>query len=212
MADTETTQVPETVVQQPLENINSVPQPAPTQGNADVEAVRKEAEQAKMRANQLANELAEAQKKIAEAETAKLQEKEDYKTLWEQANNQLQEVVTTQEQQAFKAEVAKKESEVTSQYSEEVLEIAQTAGLALNGVDEESTAAFKAKLDKISEKVGSTAKNRPENRQANINPDTVSREQAIERLRQGDRTAAVDAVETLGFIQAYNKQYEQQIT
>ena len=209
MADTETTQVPETVVQQPLENINSVPQPAPTQGNADVEAVRKEAEQAKMRANQLANELAEAQKKIAEAETAKLQEKEDYKTLWEQANNQLQEVVTTQEQQAFKAEVAKKESEVTSQYSEEVLEIAQTAGLALNGVDEESTAAFKAKLDKISEKVGSTAKNRPENRQANINPDTVSREQAIERLRQGDRTAAVDAVETLGFIQAYNKQYEQ---
>lgn len=208
MADTDT-QVPETVAPQPLENINSVPQPAPEQGNAELEAIRKEAEQTKMRANQLANELAEAQKKIAQAEQAKLQEKEDYKTLWEQANAQLQEVVTTQEQQAFKQEVAKKESEVTSQYSEEVLEVAKTAGLTLTGVDEESTQEFKAKLDKISEKVGSTAKNRPENRQDHVNPDTVTRQQAIDRLRQGDRQAAVDAVETLGFIQAYNKQIQQ---
>ena len=208
MADTDT-QVPETVVQQPLENTNSVPQLAPAQGNADVDAVRKEAEQAKMRANQLENQLAEAQRKIAEAEQAKLQEKEDYKTLWEQANAQLVEKTTAEEQAAFQAAVSKKESEVTSQYSEEVLEIAKTAGLTLTGVDEESATAFKAKLDKISEKVGSTAKNRPENRNSVVNPDTISREQAIERLRQGDRTAAVDAVETLGFIQAYNKQYEQ---
>lgn len=209
MADTDT-QVPETVAPQPLENTNSVPQPAPVQGNADVDAVRKEAEQAKMRANQLENQLAEAQKKIAEAEQAKLQEKEDYKTLWEQANSQLQEVVTTQEQAAFQAEVAKKESEVTSQYSEEVLEVAKAAGLKLSGIDDETTASFKAALDKITEKVGASASNRPENHSGAVVADTARREQALERARQGDRSAVQEAVDTLGFIQAYDKAMKQQ--
>lgn len=209
MADTDTPVVPETVAPQPLENTNSVPQPAPVQGNADVEAVRKEAEQAKMRANQLQNELAEAQKKIAEAEQAKLQEKEDYKTLWEQANSQLQEVVTTQEQAAFQAEVAKKESEVTAQYSEEVLKIVKTTGVKLDGVDDAAAAAFKAKLDEIQETVGATASNRPENHSGAVVPDTARREQALERVRQGDRTAVEEAVNTLGFIQAYEKSIQQ---
>lgn len=208
MADTDT-QVPETVAPQPLENINSVSPAAPEQGNAELDAIRKEAEQTKMRANQLANELAEAQKKIAEAETAKLQEKEDYKTLWEQANSRLQEQATAQEQATFKAEVAKKESEVTSQYPERVLEIAKTVGLTLDGVDEESATAFKAKLDKINDELGSSAKNRPENRGGNTDTNGVTREQAIERMRQGDRAAVNDAIETLGFVQAYNKQIQQ---
>jgi Asp-tRNA(Asn)/Glu-tRNA(Gln) amidotransferase C subunit len=207
MADTDT-QVPETVVQQPLENINSVPKPDTAQNAAEVEAARKEAEQARMRANQLENELKKFQDQKAEAESKRLQEKEEYKTLWEQANSQLQELTSAQERQVFQQEVTKKESELISQYSEEVLDIAKTADLKLNSVDEDAVAEFKTKLDKIQSKIGSTAKIRPENRQQNTNPESLNRDQAIERLRQGDRTAATDAVETLGFIQAYNKQFE----
>ncbi len=211
MADTDAPKAPETGADdKALENNVSVPpQGAPEQSNAELEAARKEAEQARMRANQLENQLAEAKRREAEAEQAKLQEKEDYKTLWEQTQSELLAIREKEEQSAVQAEITKKESEVTSQYSEEVLEIAKTAGLKLSGVDETAAADFKAKLDKISEKVGATAKPRPENHQA-PNAETLSKEQAIERLKQGDRTAVTDAVNSLGFVQAYNKAYEQE--
>lgn len=202
MADTDA-QAPETVAPQPLE-ITSVPQPAPVQGNAELESERKAREQAEMERNLLRNKVSEFEKAQAQAEADRLKEKEDYKTLWEQANAQLTEKLTAEEQAAFQAEVAKKESEVTSQYSEEVLDIAKTAGLKLDGVEDDSLEAFKTKLDKISEKVGGTAKNRPENRLPGVQNDEVARAQALERARQGDKTAVQDAVETLSFIKAYN--------
>lgn len=206
MADTDA-KAPETGAQnETLENV-SVNNEAP-QTSAELEAARKEAAQAAMRANQLENQVKELTSKIAANETERLQEKEDYKSLWEQSQSRLNEFVEREEKKAFQAEVSKKQEELASQYSEEVLDIAKTAGLSLNGVDDADVESFKAKLDAISEKVSKDVKNTPENHAKPIDGD-IDRAQALERLRQGDKTAVTDAVQSLGFVKAYKKATEQ---
>jgi hypothetical protein len=206
MADTDA-QAPETGAQnETLEN-KSVNTEAP-QTAAEVEAAKKEAAQALMRANQLENQVKELTTKLTAKETERLQEKEDYKSLWEQSQAKLTEIVEREEQQTFQAQVSKKQEELTSEYSDEVLDIAKTAGINLSGVDEADVTAFKSKLDAINEKVAKSVKNEPENH-AQTPQNDADRAQALERLRQGDKSAVTDAVQTLGFIKALQKQREQ---
>lgn len=206
MADTDV-KTPETGAEnQPLEN-KSVNNEAP-QTSAELEAAKKAADQATMRANQLENQVKELTSKLTAVETEKLQEKEDYKSLWEQSQSKLNDIVEREEKLAFQAEVSKKQDEVTSGYSEKVLEIAKTAGVTLGGVDEDDVTAFTAKLDGIKQQVADDSVNTPENHPISQQTD-ADKAQALERLRAGDKTAVNDVVGSLGFIKAYRKQSEQ---
>ncbi len=120
---------------------------------AEVERLKKEASQATMRANQLQNQIDEA-KKAEEARTAKeLEEKQEFKSLYEQEKAKLQEIETEREVQARKAEIETASSEVLKEFPDAVKEIAKEAGLSVLDNSEEAKASFNAKLDSIAAKL-----------------------------------------------------------
>lgn len=129
-------------------------QPTNVTVQAELEAARKDAEQAKMRANQLANELADRKKVDDDAAEAKLKANEEYKTLYEaeQAKRQELEEKTNAEKKTATAQALT--AELTKGYSKEVLEVAEAAGINLTDATDEAQAQFKARLDAITQKVG----------------------------------------------------------
>jgi membrane protein involved in colicin uptake len=145
---------------------NVTPTSAPAQGNASdpaVEQLRKEKEQAEMRANQLANQLKAREEAEAAAKAKELEENNEFKTLHEQekAKN-----VALQAQ--IDADKAQKELEgakakVLADYSDEVKAVAKEFDVDLSSADDDATAAFKGKLDKIQLRVGTSGKVTPNN-------------------------------------------------
>lgn len=194
----------ETVSEQKLDTQSVIEQVAPQKSNDELDAIRKEREQLEMERNMLRNKLAEKEKAEAELKQKQLQENEEYKTLWEQTQAQLREVTEAQERAATLAEISAKEKELSSQYSEEVLDIAKTAGLKLDATDEDAVSKFQSALEKISSKVGRDTKPSPENHSGQSR-DNLSQAQAIERLRSGDKSAVSDAVGGLSFVKAYGE-------
>lgn len=172
---------------------------------AEVERLRKEAEQAKMRANQLSNELEAKKKAEEEARLKQLEEKEEYKALYEQTQEQLKSIAEEREQQQKQQEIESKMQEVTSQYSDAVLKVADTAGLTLTDTDEEAIASFKKKLDAIQEQVGEKAKVSPNNNNP-VKFDSNDRSSLIEKAKHGDKAAIDQAIGTLGFVKSWNSQ------
>ena len=128
---------------------------APAGGNANDEAaqLRKELEQAKMRANQLENEKAKRDKAEEEARRKSLEEQNEYKTLFEKTDAELKAIREREERQARETELAKVSEGVLKDYPKEVQELAETAGLKLEDESEVSRAAFKEKLDAIAKRV-----------------------------------------------------------
>lgn len=131
---------------------NAIPAVTPTVNTPDpaVEELRKKAEQAEMRANQLQNQLKAKEDADAAAAAAKLVEQNEYKTLYEQTQAKLTEAQTAQAQ-AEKATALKVETDkLFADYPDEVRNLAKDVGLTLTDTDEDTTTAFKEKLDKIS--------------------------------------------------------------
>lgn len=123
--------------------------------DSETEALRKKAEQAEMRANQLANQLKAKEDAEAQAKAKQLEEQEQFKTLYEQEKSKREEIEREKEAEEQQKAVNEAAQNVLSDYPEEVKALAEDTGLGLQDVTEEAVAEFKAKLDKIQTRVGS---------------------------------------------------------
>lgn len=178
----------ETVTPEAPSNEPSTAVAPPADNNsADVEAAKKEAEQARIRANQLANELEKLKAEKEAAERKKLEEKEEFKSLYEQTQAQLKEIQDAQAAQERQAELTKATADVLKEYPQTVQDLAVTAGLTLSDDSEAGVAAFKEKLDAIKAKVP-TPTATPNNPRP-VTPEVASKEELMARIRGGDKEA-----------------------
>lgn len=139
--------------------------------SAEFEQLKKQMDQEKMRANQLANQLAEKDKAETAARQKQLEEKEEFKTLYEQTQSQLNEIKKTQQEAEQKAALTTATADVFKDYSQPVVELAQTAGLSLTEDTDEARKALKEKLDTFKSKLpsGGVSSNNPHQPAENTN-------------------------------------------
>lgn len=171
---------------------------------AEVERLRKEAEQARMRANQLENELAKKKQAEEDAERKRLEEEQEWKTLAEQERAKREALESEREAEQRAAELKKATTEVFSKFPSEVVEIAQDTGLGLTDTSEEAIQALSAKLEKISTKVVSEKKVTPNNPN-NAPTPAANHAELIERMRYGDKEARSKVISELPGVQAMRK-------
>lgn len=168
----------------PSNEPGNTPAPATDNKSADVEAAKREAEQARMRANQLANEKKELEDKLAAQERQKLEENEEYKTLAEKLQSELAEIKDTQNREATRLALNSATEGILQDYPENVREVAKTTGLGLSEDSEAAKADLKAKLDTIKSKVGG-ANPVGANNPAPTTPEQVDRETLVKRDAPG---------------------------
>jgi len=144
----------EPVVVEPVKNGAST---ADTTTNTnEVIRLRKEKEQAEMRANQLENEKRERDKKDEEAARKKLEEDNDLRTLNERLKSQLDTLESEKEENERLAGIDTAKKVIFSEYPAEVVEIAETAGMTLYDNSEDAQIKLKERLDVIKSKVSTT--------------------------------------------------------
>jgi len=133
--------------------------------NAEAEQLKKELEQARMRASQLENQVKKNDEEKAEAERKQLEENNEWKTLAEQEKARREELETQAETEKRTKELKEATDTVLSEYSDAVKEIAEEAGLTALDNSEEEVARFKGRLDKISAKLPTSqvSANNPQN-------------------------------------------------
>lgn len=171
---------------------------------AEVERLRKEAEQARMRANQLENEL---KKKAEEEEAARLkqlEEQNEWKSVAEQNKAKLEALEAEREAEQRAKELRTATKEVYSQFPDEVKELAEEMGVGLNDATEEAKEALKQRLEKIQAKVVTEKKVTPNNPSNPVQP-TQNKEELLERAKFGDRTAQTQVISNLPGVQAMRK-------
>jgi hypothetical protein len=128
----------------------------PKEDNAlqtEVERLRKEREQIEMERNMLRKKLEAEEKAKAETAAKELEEKEEFKTLYEQEKEARLALEQEAEEKARKAEVNSKKAEVLAEFPQDVKELADEFGYELIATDDETVAAYKAKLLKVQEKI-----------------------------------------------------------
>lgn len=171
---------------------------APVPGNAvdpaEVERLRKEAEQAKMRANQLENELAAKRQAEADAQAKKLEEDGQLKEALAAERAEKQRLLDEKDAAERSALLNKETGDVLSKYSPAVVDIAKTAGLSLVDDSDEAKADLSKKLDDIAAKLGGQARVDSNNPPVST-PPTQSKEALLgamgdPSLRPRDRDAA----------------------
>lgn len=160
---------------------------APIQVNssADVDTAKREAEQARIRANQLENELAKFKQAQADAEKRQLEEKEEFKTLYEQTQSRLREIEDAQTAQERAKQLATATEAVYQDYSPTVVELAKTAGLSLTDDSEASQAALKAKLDVFQKQLGTAPATPTSNNPHTPAPASATRQELVTRNQDG---------------------------
>lgn len=122
--------------------------------NAEVERLRKEAEQARMEANMLRNRLKAEEDAKAAAEAKKLEEQQQYQTLYEQERAKREEIERKQEADEQAKAVADAKAKLLSEYPDEVKAIAEDTGLNLSDASDTAVADYKGKLDKLQTRLG----------------------------------------------------------
>jgi hypothetical protein len=155
--------------------------------NSEVEKLRKEKEQAEMRANQLANQLKAKEEADAATKAKELEEQNQFKELYEQERAKREAIETEAETKEKQAEIAKAKKDVLSEYSDEVKTLVDELGLDLADADEATVATFKekvAKLDKGATVTGKVTSNNQPNPQGNseLSPDE------LKTALQGDKS------------------------
>lgn len=177
MSTDDTAQQAETGADTKALNNNSNQAGAQAIDNAELERLRKEAEQAKMRANQLENQL-KAKQEAEEAEKAKqLAEQNEFKTLYEQERAKSEELRKQQEEKERQAELDRAKTEALNSVSQEAQTLASELGITLTSADEDAVEAFKAKLAKVQERISSEAKITPNNPGSPRKPDVPEGEE-----------------------------------
>lgn len=152
--------------------------------SADVETAKREAEQARIRANQLENENKKLKEAQAELDRKSLEEKEEFKTLYEKTQAQLDEIKATQENANRQAQLTEATNTVFKDYPAEVVELAKTAGLSLSDDSETAQTALKEKLDAFKVKItpGSTVTS---NNPSTPTQQELTREQLVTKGEDG---------------------------
>ena len=194
----------ETVAPKAPEN-NATPT-APVQGNAveqELEKLRKEAEQARLRANQLENEKKARDEADAKKQAEQLVEKEEYKTLFEQEKAKREALEADKAADEKRTELTTKKTEVLKDYNDEVKALAQEAGMDLSDTDEATITTFKGKLDKIATMVSSNAKVTPNNpNRPSVQPNSVTNMSSDDlKLALKDPAKAAELLEQLPTVQ-----------
>lgn len=153
---------------------------------AEVERIRKEAEQAKMRAAQLENQLREKEAAESAAKAKQLEEKEEFKTLYEQTQARLNEVEERQARETQQTQLKTATEDVFKDYSADTVELARTAGLSLTSDSDDARAALKVKLDAFQAKVGGSSQPKPRgNNPAPTTTEVVDRHTLTVRNEDG---------------------------
>jgi hypothetical protein len=149
----------------------TVPTPAAPVANAsdpaEVERLRKEAEQATLRANQLANQLKAKEDAEEKARQAALEEQNEWKTIAEQEKAKRLDLEAEQERAVAKIQLDESQTEVFKEFPDDVVELAKDTGLTLNENSEEAKEALKSKLNKLSERISSSSNVTPNNQATN---------------------------------------------
>jgi len=153
--------------------------------DAEVERLKKEAEQARMRANQAQNELDRIKAEQDAARAKQLEEKEEFKVLYEQTQSQLNEIRENQAAQERQTQLSTATQEVFKDYSANVVELAKTAGLSLTEDSDEARTALKGKLDIFQAQVGGTTPKAGASNPRQTTPNPVSREELVTRNAEG---------------------------
>lgn len=172
----------------PGDSQTTVTTTAPVQGNAvdpaEVERLRKEAEQAKMRANQLENQLKERQAKEEAERQKQLEENEEWKTIANQKDARLKEIEAEKEQEQRQKELKAATDSVLSEYPEAVQEIAKEAGISASDSTDEAKEALKAKLERIKEKlpINAVGGNNP------VNPSQTKNKLSSDEMKMALKT------------------------
>ncbi|TAK94386.1 hypothetical protein EPO05_06430 [Patescibacteria group bacterium] len=161
--------------------LTPAPAPVTVADNGEAEKLRKELEQAKMRENQLANQLKSKEEAEAKAKEAELAEQNQYKELFEQEKAKREALESEQTQAEKQAELEKAKAEALSGYSNDVKEAAEEMDINLTDTDEASVSKYKEKLEKLSARVTGETKVTPNNPG---NP-TQKTELTTEQLREG---------------------------
>lgn len=178
--------------------------PAPA-GNAvdqaEVDRLKKEAEQATLRANQLANQLKERDDKAAEDERKRLEEQNEWKTVAEQNQAKLDAYESEKKAEAEKKEREEAKTAIFKDYSEAAIDLANDAGVDLADTSEEAQAKLRSTLDKLQAKVADkpvTPNNAPNN-----TPGTASRGEILQEYAKDGRERTFDAaLQTIPGLQA----------
>lgn len=191
MAQQDTGQPPETGDEgKSLENkANDNPAPI-TQGNAtdtsDAENLRKELEKLQMERNMLRNKLDETEAEKKAREQKELEEREEYRTLYEQEKAAREAIENEAKERERKAEINAATDQIFSDYADDVVELAKEAGLSLEDASEEAQKKLKAKLDKFAAKVQSGSPTTPSNVNTST-PAATDRQAALENYIQNRR-------------------------
>lgn len=193
MADT----LPASETANPGDSQTTVPTPATPSVNAvdpaEVERLRKEAEQKELRIRQLENE---ARKKAEEEEAARqrqLEEQNEWKQVAEQNKAKLEAYEKEREEAEARQELTNAANQILSTFSSEVQEEAKALGINLLSADDGSKEAFKAKLDRLSERVSANATPSANNPTVRVQSD----DDLLRRVRSGDRAAREQAIGNL---------------
>jgi len=163
------------VVTDPKTNVTPTATPPSQTVDPAIEELRKKAEQAEMRANQLANQLKAKDDAEAAAQAKQLEEQNQYKTLYEQEKAKRTQI-EADGAAAEKAATLKTEADkLFAQYPEQVRSLAQEAGMTLSDTDEASIDLFKQRLDKVngfikSPKVGPNNPGQPNTGSPDMSP------------------------------------------
>lgn len=177
---------PETTTASTVKNDNGTTTvPATDNRSAEAEQAKREAEQAKMRANQLENELAKIRQAQSEAERKRLEEKEEFKSLYEQAKAQLDETRERQEAQDQAKAVEVATEVVFKEYPDNVVELAKTAGLSLADDSEASVTILKGKLDAFKAKLGGGSASTSSNNNRQDQGASIDRGELVKRNADG---------------------------
>lgn len=126
----------------------------PTVTQAELDEIKRQKDQAEMRARQLENEKVEREKREEEARRKKMEEDGEYKTLLERTTQELEALKAEREAEAKKSEISSAEFTILNGYTSEVRDAAKELGISLTDDTEESKQAFQARLDVIKGRFG----------------------------------------------------------
>lgn len=163
---------------------------------AEVERLRKEAEQARLRANQLENEAKARAEEDEKARQKQLEENNEWKQIAEQNKAKVEAYEKEREESEARQELTNASNQILGTFSNEVQEEARELGIALLSTDDVSKEAFKTKLERLNQKISTSATPTASNPQVR----TVSDDDMLRRVRSGDRQARHDAISNLNAV------------
>lgn len=207
MADTDTPVVPETVTPGDSKTETTpVTAPVVDTSNADAKALA----QKDMEINMLRNNLDKANKE-KEAQTRKeLEEKEEYRTLYEKEKAEREAILTERAEAEKKTQLEADSKDIFAKFNPDVVAVAESAGLSLEDTTEAAKTALTERLQAIAGKVKGPSV--PGNNPAPT-PDSpnLRSEEVLTSIKYGNKDARREYIKQSPSIQAVKKTLQEQV-